>query len=275
MINRIADACRFYEWSDITANALEQYLSGMDRKSRTYNNYIVAFKGFCKWAVKNKYAHTNPVDECDLIGSGEDEQERRALSPEELRLLLETTRQAPTRFGLTGTERCILYVLAVELGLRKRELINLRVSSFNLDKGTVTVEREVAKNRHRATLPVKQQRVSQLREFLSNKLPNVKLFPLNADSFRAADMIQADLKDANIPIETDQGVCVFHCLRNSYSTNLAQTGCSWFEHKVMMRHSLKADVTAGYTEVSLERKKAIVEQLPDFEWPIQALKAVG
>jgi len=275
MINKIADACKFYQWTDITANALERYLSGMDCKSRTYNNYLVAFKGFCKWAVKNRFAHTNPVAECDLIGGLEDKQRRRALSPEEFRLLLETARQSPTRFGLSGTERCILYVLAVELGLRKKELINLSVRSFNLDKGTVTVEREVAKNRHRAELPLKRQRVSQLRDSLAGKFPNVRLFPLTANSFRSADMIQADLKDANIPIETDQGVCVFHCCRNSYSTNLSKTNASWCEHKTLMRHSLKADVTAGYTEVSLERKKEIVEQLPDFEWPIQAMKAVG
>ena len=61
----------------------------------------------------------------------------------------------------------------------------------------------------------------------------------------------------------------------TFSAKLAQTDASWFEHKTLMRHSLKTDVTAGYTEVSLERKKEIVEQLPDFEWPIQALKAVG
>jgi integrase len=78
-------------------------------------------------------------------------------------------------------------------------------------------------------------------------------------------MIQKDLRDAGIAFETDAGVCCFHNLRHTYSTNFSKTNATWMEYKVLMRHSLKTDVTAGFTKVSLERQREIVEQLPGFE----------
>ena len=88
-------------------------------------------------------------------------------------------------------------------------------------------------------------------------------------------MIQKDLKDACIAFETEAGVYCFHSLQHTFSTNLSKTNATWMEHKVLLRHSLKTDVTAGYTKVSLDRQKEIVEQLPGFEWPVQAMKAAG
>jgi integrase len=273
MITRIARSCKFYQWSDISKTALEKYLGNMDVKARTYNNYLVSIKGFCKWVVENDLAGKNPLTKCKHIHA-EDKEIRRALTPEEFSLLLNTTTEAPRRFELTGRERAIMYLLAAELGLRKSELLSLTVSSFDLDKGTVTIKREIAKNRHAAKLPLKQQRVSQLREYLAGKFPNVKVFPVTA-SLRAGDMIKRDLKDAGIPFETDEGVCCFHALRHTFSTNVAKTNATWVEHKVLMRHSLKTDVTAGYTKVPIERQREIVEQLPGFAWPIQSMKAAG
>jgi hypothetical protein len=42
-----------------------------------------------------------------------------------------------------------------------------------------------------------------------------------------------------------------------------------------MQHSLKSDVTARYTNVSIERQREIVEQFPRFDWPIEEMKAAG
>ncbi len=273
MIRKTVDACKFYQWQDIKKAAFEMFLSSMKVKSRTYNNYLVAFKGFCIWAVENDLADKNPVAGCKGI-SAEDKEKRRALSPCEFNRLLDATKKAPRRFELTGQERAVMYILATETGLRKSELISLTVSSFDFEKGVITLGRENTKNRHTAELPLKQQRVHQLREFISGKFPNVKLFSVTS-SLRAGDMIHKDLKDAGIPVETDEGVCCFHSLRHTYSANLNKTNAKWLEHKTLMRHSLKGEITANYTNVSIERQREIIEQLPNFKWPVQAKKAAG
>lgn len=56
---------------------------------------------------------------------------RRELEPDELRKLLEVTRQGPERYGMSGHKRYLLYKLAVESGLRRHELQSLTVSSFD------------------------------------------------------------------------------------------------------------------------------------------------
>ena len=271
MIRRVADACKFNQWSDISKAAFEKYLGDMNVRSRTYNHYLVAFKGFCLWVVSNELAARNPLTGCKGISS-DDKEKRRPLSPDEFNKLLEATAEAPRRFELTPEQRVLMYLLATETGLRKNELVNLTVSSFHLDKGVVRLPREVAKNRHAVELPLRQERIAHLRKYLSGKLPMVKLFPVT-QSLRASNMLKKDLKDAGIPFKTDKGVVVFHALRNTFSTNLSRTDASWIEHKVLMRHSLKGEITADYTEVSIDRLKEIVEQLPSFGPKIA--KAVG
>jgi len=56
--------------------------------------------------------------------------ERQALEPDEMRRLLETTITVPKRFGMEGHERALLYRVAAETGLRRKELQNLKISSF-------------------------------------------------------------------------------------------------------------------------------------------------
>jgi integrase len=73
--------------------------------------------------------------------------DRRALEPDEVRRLLEVTRAAPERFGMTGHQRVMLYRLAIETGLRANELRSLKVSSFDLENCTVAVEDAFTKNK--------------------------------------------------------------------------------------------------------------------------------
>ncbi|MHC4334748.1 MAG: hypothetical protein ACYSUV_13520 [Planctomycetota bacterium] len=47
---------------------------------------------------------------------------------------------------MTGHERAVLYLTAIETGLRVKELQSLTVSSFNFDDCIVTAEPESCKN---------------------------------------------------------------------------------------------------------------------------------
>ena len=74
---------------------------------------------------------------------------------------------------MSGVERAMLYRLAVESGLRANELRTLTVSSFDLDKCTVTVQAGYSKRKHEDVLPLRPDTVEELRVFLKDKLPNV------------------------------------------------------------------------------------------------------
>ena len=273
-IRKIAEVCKFNYYADINIPAIEIALGDMGMKTASYNGYVVAIKSFCKWAVNGEWATRNKITGLDYV-TGEDKQERRAFTTDEMFRLLETTRNAPARFGLTSEQRVLMYLLATETGLRKNELLSLKQSSFDLDKGIVRLPREKAKNRKKVELPVRQALVGILGRYFM-KYPSLdRLFPQN-NKFRASDMLKLDLADANIPLETDEGIACFHSLRHTFSSNLDETSASWIQVKTLMRHTLGKDTTAGYTKksITIEKLRAVVEQLPGFEYPKRD-KAVG
>ena len=273
MLNKIIDGCGFKRYSDINVVVLEIYLGKLKVKSATYNQNVIAIKGFCKWVVKGKFAAYNAASELGYITDADDKQERRAFTTDEVFRLLEVTQAAPRRFELNGDQRVLMYLIAVQTGLRKSEILSLKTGSFDLDRAVVKLPREFAKNRKKIELPIRRNFIAILRRYLI-KYPGPKLFPRDA-SFRAAEMIKADLKNADIPLETNEGIACFHSLRHTCSTNLDETSATWVQVKTLMRHSMKKDITAQYTKtITIEKLRPIVEQLPDFEYSKRD-KAVG
>lgn len=166
---------------------------------------------------------------------------------------------------MTGEARYWLYRLALSTGLRSNELRNLTVSSFDLNGSdpTVTVSAASAKNRKSATLPLRPDTATGLREFLRNKLPTANVFkmPRRQD---VATMLRDDLADAGIPFADDSGrVCDFHSLRTTFASLLLHSGVDIRTARDLMRHStiaLTADVYACTFRAS---EREAVARLPD------------
>ncbi len=88
--------------------------------AQIFNFYLAAFKQFCRWMVRDGRASESPVAHLTGLNVKTDRRhDRRALTVEELRWLMETTRDGPERFGMTGPEQAMLYRVAVETGLRR------------------------------------------------------------------------------------------------------------------------------------------------------------
>jgi site-specific recombinase XerD len=181
-VKRIVEGCKFHAWSDISANAVSRYLNDLESiegiSKRTRNYYLKAIKHFCAWMVRQRKASESPLAHLDCVSVKTDDTRhgRRALSADEIRRLLETTATQPTRYGMTGMERAMLYRLAVETGLRANELRSLTTASFDFERRTVTVESQHTKNHKEAVLPLRADTAAELKQFLAGKLPNVKAF---------------------------------------------------------------------------------------------------
>lgn len=287
-LRRIVRDCGFKQWSDIKLYKVEQYLGSMDSSKRTFNSYLMAIKQFCNWMVDNERAVRSPVRKIKRL-TLDDDAYRRVLTTEEFARLLDATAKAPCRYGMSGQERAVLYLLAAETGLRYGELKSLTVSSFDLDDSAVIVKKPNSKNRKGAEQYLKQERIEPLREFLRSKLPQVKVFNI-PNQRRGASLLRADLNETKvigydgevlqeaIPFETKKGRLDFHSLRYIFSVAIERTDATWLEHKRLMRHSTKGDLTARYTPKDPKRLREIVEQLPKYEWPLpenMRLKATG
>lgn len=297
----VMEGCRFKYWRDVDASQVLVYLDGLragsldaqgGRKAgigaQTFNYYLGAFKAFCRWMVQergaseNRILHEKPLEAAKV--RSDRRYVRRALSVEEVRCLLETTRGEPERFGMTGPERAMLYRLAIESGLRAAELASLTRASFDLATAspTVVVLGAYAKGRRDDVLPLRADTAGELSRLLRHKMPETAAFNLPT---RTAKMLRADLaaaRDAwleHMTIAEDRRaaerssfladrdglgrVADFHALRHTCGTLLAATGVHPKVAQTIMRHSTIELTMKYYTHVLAGQEADAVAGLPD------------
>jgi integrase len=293
-VERIFKECKFIFWDDIQASKVQQIVSGFQIQvltvkkeviggqtikkkelknigkisAQTYNFYLKAIKQFCKWMVQDGRASESPVQHLQTKNVKTDRRhDRRPLEAEQIRALLEATKGAPKRFGMTGMQRAMLYRLAVETGLRASELRSLKVSSFDFNNRSIKIEAVSSKNRTESILPLKKDTAEEFKRFLSGKMPNVKVFKMPE---KTAKMFKADLEMIGIPYIDDSGrYCDFHSLRHSTGSLLAASGVHPKIAQVLMRHSDIKLTMNRYTHTLIGQESDAVESLPDLSLPSQ------
>jgi len=228
---RAFTACGFKFYSDIDANALAEHLADLRKDTldgegnakqgtaRQTSNFILgACQQFCRWMLKYHRAHENPLTHLSKMNVREDRRhDRRALTADELRRLLEEAETGPETFGMAGPERKLCYRLAAESGLRASELRSLTRSSFDLkaQPPTVTVAAGYSKHRREDTLPLRPDTAAELATFLANKHPGALAFTM-PESDDTAKMIKADPEAAGIEYTDAAGrFADFHALRHN------------------------------------------------------------
>jgi len=277
-IKRIVADCRFNYWTDITAVKVENYLKKLREKGISYrrsNAYLMAIKMFTYWMIEAGRASESPVRICKALHVELDRRrERRALSVDELRRLLETTAAGPERFGLSGYERSLLYKFAVETGLRANELRTLKVSSFDFENGTVTVAAKNSKHRREDTQSLRKDTANELRAYLANKVPTAQAFRVPC---RTAELFRIDLEAAGIAYVDESGQYAdFHSLRHTTGSLLAASGVHPKVAQSIMRHSDINLTMSLYTHTLRGQESEAAERMPDLSLPSrQAQQAIA
>jgi len=276
-VRRIFDGCGFTTWTEIAAAAVQRFLAGLRQSERrfsaqSFNHHLRAVKSFCRWMVRERRASEDPLAHLSLLNARTDRRHtRRALTPDEIRRLLETTRNQPTRYGMTGSERALLYLLAVETGLRSNELRNLRTRDFDLNGLTVALEAAYSKHRRQDILPLRPDTAEALRGHLAGRLPTAAAFRM-PNAGNVSRMIRLDLLAAAV----DTAGVDFHALRHTTASLLASTGANPKVAQSLMRHST-VELTLGcYSHLYKGQDRDALERLPDFTQPVrQQQRATG
>jgi integrase/recombinase XerD len=244
-VKRVFDDCKFVTPADLRSSKatdkFDHFLSNLTWRrgpesplrpasKRTRNHYVVALKMFCRWAVK-----TRKLPDCPLVHLGQvtvtDARKRRAATADEIRKIIKAAGIGPEAWGLTGTERAMLYRLAVNTGFRVSELASLTPASFVLGKSPyVFLEAERAKNRKEVEQPLPVPLVGPLRGFLKGLPADQPIWPGNW-VYKAAKMLRTDMEKAEV-----EGLD-FHSLRTTFITNLARSGVHPKTAQELARHS--------------------------------------
>jgi len=270
---------------DLDASRVEQFLRQEREQGtsiRTSNFHLQATRQFVKWAVRTGLLPDDPLRSIQPLNPAVDRRrERRALTFDEARALLAATQEGPTRDGRTGEpcangmsgpERALLYLFAMETGLRRNEVKTLRVADLDLadvEHALVRVRSVHAKNRRDAFLPLRVETARTLADWLSGRQADAPVFGCPTH-WRSADVLRMDLAAAGIAYSDGSSRVVdFHALRTTFGTALARSGVALQIAQRLMRHS-SPDLTSNiYTVLGREDERAAVEALPDLS-PLRA-----
>lgn len=257
-VRRILDGCKFHFPTDLCPLALRSYLARLRRdglSEQTAMHYIRAIKQLTLFLVKHKRLHENPFTEVKVKKEVEKKHPRRALSAAELNKLLATTRHLGCFRGLSGPDRSLLYLTAVQTGFRASELASLTVGDLNLDQepAVVVLDGSRTKNGKEARIPLSRSFADTLRGWLDGKPRTALLWPGNWARYKEAGvMLQHDLKAAGVPYEVNGRFADFHALRKTFVTNLARSGVMPKVAQALARHS-DINLTLGvYTDLEMD-----------------------
>ncbi len=226
--------------------------------------------------VKDRRATFSPMSHLDILNALTDRRyQRRALSEDELRKLMAAARDGRELFGrdkdgvicwrLSGSDRSVLYRLAVETGLRAGEIRSLTPRSFDLNfqLATVTVLAAYSKHRRDDTLPLRPSTAAMLREFFSERNPDAPVFSFPRRE-ELARVLRVDLEAAGIPVrDAHDRVVDFHALRHTFITNLANGGVHPKTAQALARHSTITLTMDRYSHSKREDEVRALSALPD------------
>ena len=275
----LIEKCGFVYISDIKASIVQNAIAGLqhDKKQialsfQSQNFYLKCCQQFCRWLVQDRRTADSPLQH--LKGKNvrlDRRHDRRALSADEVRRLLETTKAAPFRFKMSGADRAMLYRLTIETGLRADELRSLTVSSFDLQGRIVTVQAGDSKHRQEDRLPLRHDTADALAAFLCGKMPTVKVFNMPDKAYK---MLKADLADAKIPYCVDEKYADFHALRHTTGSLLAAAGVHVKLIQTIMRHSDINLTMSRYTHIFAGQESDAINALPDLSLPSESQRQV-
>ena len=263
-IRWIADHAGFRTASDISADGVNRYagkLRNEGRAARTIQAHLNAIKGFTKWLAEHHKLPRDPLASVKLPNPKADRRrERRMLLPEEWRLLETATEAGPERYGMTGSERLLLYRTAIQTGLRSNELRSLTRGQlyFDSDPPYITCKAGSTKNRKDARQYIQPELAAGLKAHIATKAPKASVFNLPHET-NLARMLRDDLAEARkqwlskakgVPQEYSQrqqsdfltdtnheGELIdFHSLRHTCGAWVAMTGAHPKVVQQVMRH---------------------------------------
>ncbi len=264
-IRKIAADCSFTSADSIKADLVSRFVNRLqaDNKSaRTIQANLTAIKGFTRWLANNHKLHRDPLSSIKKPNPGTDRRyERRMLLPDEWTWLVYTLANTPARYGMPADERHLLYLTAIQTGLRVSELRSLTRGRLHLDSETpyIICKADSTKNKKEAKRYIGNELAAKLNGHIATKAIQTPVFALPNRS-KVPKMLREDLAEArsqwlreatNDPQEyalreqsdfllatNDEGhVLDFHALRHTCGAWLAKDGVDIKTIQKILGHS--------------------------------------
>jgi integrase len=206
-VKRIIDGCAFSTYADFrrpgAITDVGVFLGGLREKKKingsSYNYYIRCLRAFCRWMVKDGRIPANPFAALERVSNADvDKDERRELSVDEVRWLLDTTLATNViRLGLRAEQRERLYRFSFQTGMRPGQIRGLTKASFDFDADPpiVTARAATVKRRKIHTQVLTPEMATELKGIFSTMMPAALAFKMPS-ACNLARMLRKDMADA-------------------------------------------------------------------------------
>jgi integrase len=292
-IREFADAQGITTLNEITAESAAAYMDTLTKagqSARTRQCRITSVKALTRWAWREGLLPADPLAGLRRPNPETDRRmRRRMLQVEEWRWLESTTLNAPTRFGMSGEQRALLFAVAIQTGLRSGELRGLTRASLHLSakRPYIRVEAGGTKNRCAAQQYLRAELAERLVAHAAQMAPGAPVFRL-PDAWDMAAMLREDLADARqawidavrhdaeqakertesdflTPKNSEGRTLDFHALRHTCGAWAAMGGASPKAMQTLMRHSTITLTLDTYGHLLPGEAAETVEKMPGFD----------
>jgi len=244
------------------------------RAGKTVANKAQDLGAFIKWCGKRKYIKEDPLAELGKFDTSP-KVLRRAMTPEELRALLENC--AP--------HRRLLYEVAFCTGLRENELRRLEPRFLDRLECAIAIPKEIDKGRKSRVQYIPAALMKRLEAFVAagearatyertyryhweregrKKPPENPLLYVPANS---STMLKKDLAAAGIPLLTEKGKLDFHALRTAYVNFILEMAPDVKTAQELARHESAHMTLNVYGRAKAERCRSVVEAVGNLVFP--------
>ncbi len=228
ILKRLFKLMKVTSFSEVNEDAVSLAVKGMNKAVATRRHYIVAVRDFAKWMTSTGRAASNPVVGLKPPSMYADPTIERVPLTVAQFLALTTYLDTFERYedqvaGWSTKDRKLLYWTAVRTAFRQAELRSLRVQSLLLDANPpqVAIRAGDAKNSTKAFVPIPRDLAAACREYIKDRDPEERLFPMPTASHSVLDIFRRDLSGAGIRWnwgEGDPQRIDFHTLRTTAIT---------------------------------------------------------
>lgn len=245
---------------DVTTAVVRRYVTAMSKEGyarSTIGRRVASLRSLFEYLHQCEYLTRNPV--APVATPKTEEKLPVYLSPEECQRLLEAT-DANHFFLLAFRDKAALGTL-VYTGIRRSELLNLKLRDLDFDSKVLTVTN--GKGGKGRVIPMCDRLVELLEDWLELRPKcdhDVLLTARTGEPFGKHGLYDAFRRAKQEAGIERQGVTL-HTLRDSFATNLLRSGADLVALQRLLGHS-SLDTTAIYLHVEMDGLRDAVSRHP-------------
>ncbi|MAB47997.1 MAG: integrase [Flavobacteriaceae bacterium] len=239
------------DYSEIRQWIVELVNSGVS--NRTINRKVSSLNSYYKFLQKAQQIETNPLRKHKALKVGKKVQ--LPFSEDELKRVLEDSIEV---IDFESARDKLIIELFYATGIRRIELVNMKLSDVDLSKKQIKVLGKRNKERY---MPLLSSLVKSLDTYLSyrNSLPEITdkeyLF-LTKKGVKIYEMLVYRIINKYFSVASSKAKCSPHVLRHSFATHLLNEGADLNAVKELLGHTSLA-ATQVYTHNSISELKKV------------------